>query len=97
MITFITHMRVSPDNAAAFEALLAEMCTQVLENEPGVAYYEFARSVADSTLYTVIEAYYHEAALAAHAETHYLKTLLPKTAALVEGGKFDIKQYVNPG
>lgn len=95
MITFITHTRVRPENAAAFEALLAEMCARVRENESGVAYYEFAKSVNVPNTYVVIEVYRDAAALAAHAETDHIKKLLPKTAALVEGGKFDIKRYVS--
>jgi quinol monooxygenase YgiN len=97
MITFITHLRVSSNNASAFEALLAEMCAKVREHESDVAYYEFAKSLENPGAYVVIEVYRDEAALKAHAETDHIKKILPKTAALVEGGKFDVKQYVSPG
>ena len=97
MITFITHIRVSPENAAEFEALITDVCNKVHENEPGVVHYSFARSVDDSNTYVVIEVYRDEAALRTHAETDYVKTSVPKTSLLIEGRKYDIKQYVSPG
>ena len=36
MITFITHLQVSPANAAAFEVLLTDVSGKVRENEPDV-------------------------------------------------------------
>jgi quinol monooxygenase YgiN len=97
MITFITHVRVSPGNAAEFEAVITDMCDNVRENEPGVVYYRFAKSVDDPDTYVVIEVYRDGAALGAHAETEYLKASVPKTSRLIEGGKYDIKQYVSDG
>ena len=97
MITFITHMRVRAENAAAMDALLAEMTAKVVEHEPGVAHYGFARDAADPELYVVVEVYRDEQAFWAHGQTDYIKALLPQSAALVEGGKFDIRQYVSPG
>jgi quinol monooxygenase YgiN len=97
MITFITHVRVSPQNAAAFEALMTDVCAKVRENEPGVVHYSFAKGVGDPGTYVVIEVYRDEAALRAHAETDSVKASVPKVSLLVEGGKFDIKQYVAPG
>ena len=32
MITFITHSRVTPENAAAFEAVITDMCAKVRKN-----------------------------------------------------------------
>ena len=97
MITFITHIRVSPENAAAFEAIIADVCAKVRENEPDVVHYSFAKSVDDPNTYVVIEVYRDEAALRAHAETDYVKASVPKTSLLIEGRKYDIKQYVSPG
>ena len=45
----------------------------------------------------VIEVYRDAAAFEAHGQTEHIKALLPKSAALVEGGRFDIRQYVSPG
>ena len=97
MITFITHIRVSPENAAAFEAIITDVCVKVRENEPDVVYYSFARSVNDPNTYVVIEVYRDEAALRTHAESDYVKASVPKTSLLIEGGKYDIQQYVSPG
>jgi quinol monooxygenase YgiN len=97
MITFITHMRVAPENAAAMDAILAEMSAKVAQTEPGVAYYSFARDAADPDAYVVIEVYRDAAAFEAHGRTEHIKALLPKSAVLVEGGRFDIRQYVSPG
>lgn len=94
MITFITHMRVSPENTAAYEAALAEMTAKVRANEPGVAHYGFARSAEDPTTYVVIEVYRDEAAIAAHWETDYIQPSLAKTTPLVDGGAFDVKKYL---
>ena len=97
MITFITHMRVRAENAEQMDALLTEMAAKVAEHEPGVAHYGFARDAADPELYVVVEVYRDEQAFWAHGQTDYIKALLPRSAALVEGGKFDIRQYVSPG
>ena len=96
MITFITHLRVAAENAQAMDAILTEMAAKVAETEPGVAYYSFARDAADPQAYVVIEVYRDAAAFEAHGQTEHIKALLPKSAALVEGG-FDIRQYVSPG
>ena len=97
MITFITHLRVSRANADAFEALLTDMCVKVRENEPGVLYYNFAKSVNDPDTYVVIEVYRDEAAHSAHMETEWVKSSIPKSTLLIENGKYDIKQYVSSG
>ncbi|MGB8362947.1 MAG: putative quinol monooxygenase [Rhizomicrobium sp.] len=94
MITFVTHIRVAPGNAAAFEALISDVCAKVREHEAGVAYYAFAKSVNDPNTYVVIEVYRDEAAHSAHLETDWVKASLPKTSRLIEG-KYDIKQYVS--
>jgi quinol monooxygenase YgiN len=97
MITFITHIRVSPENAVAFEALMADVCAKVRGNEPDVLYYNFATSVADLNTYVVIEVYRNEAAHSAHMETEWIKSSIPKSTRLIENGKYDIKQYISPG
>lgn len=97
MITFITHMRVAPENAEAMNAILTEMSAKVAETEPGVAHYSFARDAADPDAYVVIEVYRDAAAFEAHGATEHIKALLPKSADLVEGGRFEIRQYVSPG
>ena len=97
MITFITHIGVRPENSAAFEALMTDVRNKVRESEPDVLYYDFARSAEDPDGYVVIEVYRDESAHAAHMESEWVKSSIPKSVALVESGKFDIKQYVSPG
>jgi len=97
MITFITHIRVRSENLLAFEGLMADMRGKVRENEPGVLYYDFARSANDPGTYVVIEVYRDASAHSAHMETDWVKSRIPKSVALVENGKFDIEQYVSPG
>ena len=57
MITFIAHIRVKPENAAAYEQLMAYVTAQTRAHEPGVVYYDWAKSVADPELYVVVEVY----------------------------------------
>ena len=73
------------------------MRDQVREHEPGVLYYNFAKSVRDPDTYVVIEVYRDEAAHSAHMEADWVKSSIPKSARLIENGKYDIKQYVAPG
>ncbi len=96
MITFIAHLTVRPENAAAFEALMTQVAAQTHAHEPGVAYYEWARSVDEADTYVVIEVYRDVAAQAAHMATDWVRSSLPRSAALIEG-KPHIRQYVTPG
>jgi quinol monooxygenase YgiN len=45
----------------------------------------------------VIEIYRNQAAIENHRTTDYLRTSIAKTAALVDGQKFEIKRYASPG
>jgi quinol monooxygenase YgiN len=96
MITFIAHVRVRPENAAAYEEMMAYVAAQTREHEPGVISYQWAKSVADPELYVVIEAYRDVQAHAAHMASSWVTEMLPKSAQLMEG-KPDIKQYVSDG
>jgi len=96
MITFIAHVPVNPDNGPAFEEIMTYVSTKTRENEPGVLYYAFAKSVKVPNTYVVIEVYRDPAAQAAHMQTEWVKSSIPKTMRLYEG-KIDIKQYVSPG
>jgi len=96
MITFIAHLRVPPENAAAFENLMDYVCMKVAENEPGVAYYAYAKSVDEPDTYVVTEVYRDAEAQAAHMQAPWVTESLPKSAALIAGSP-DIKQYVSPG
>lgn len=96
MITFIAHLRVKPENAAAFETLMTHVAAMTNEHEPGVVYYAFGKSVDEPDTYVVVETYRDVASQAAHMATDWVQESLPRSALLIEG-KPDIKQYVSPG
>jgi quinol monooxygenase YgiN len=95
MITFITHVRVNPENAGAFAALMEEVCVKVRENEPDVLYYDFAVSSKDPITYVVVEVYRDDAAHSAHMNADWIRSSIPKSTLLVENGTYDIKRYVS--
>lgn len=94
MITFIAHLRIKPENAPAFTALMDYVVRMTHENEPGVAYYEFAKSADEPDTFVVVEVYRDALAHAAHMATAWVTESLPKTAALIEG-RPHIRQYVS--
>ena len=96
MITFIVHIRVKPENAPALEALMTYVAAMTREHEPGVPYYEFAKSVDEPDTYVVVEVYQDRQVHAAHMASAWVTESLPKSALLIEG-KPAIKQYVSPG
>jgi quinol monooxygenase YgiN len=96
MITFIAHLRVKPENASAYEELMAYVASMTHKHEPGVRYYEFAKSVDQRDTYVVVEVYQDAQAHATHMDSDWVKESLPKSLRLIEG-KPDIKQYVAPG
>ena len=94
MITMVARMRVSSQNAAAYEALMTEVTAMTLANEPGVPYYAWAKSADEPDTYVVIEVYRDSEVHAAHMASPWVVESLPKSKALVDGG-FDIQQYVS--
>jgi quinol monooxygenase YgiN len=96
MITFIAHIRVKPENVAAYEELMTYVRDKTHENEPGVLYYEFSRSVADPELWVVVEVYKDTEVHAAHMASPWVRDSIPKSSALISGYP-EIKQYVNGG
>lgn len=96
MITMICHLRVAPANAAAFEALMAHVAAMTRAHEPGVVYYDFARSADEADTYVVVEVYRDGEAHAAHMARPWVTESLPKSAALIEG-RPHIRQYVSEG
>jgi quinol monooxygenase YgiN len=95
MITFIAHFNVPPTNASAFEELLTHVAA-MSNGEPGVVYYGFAKSVEDADIYSVVEVYRDEAAVAAHGQTVWVTESVPKFLDLIEGIP-EIKQYIGTG
>ena len=96
MITFIAHLRVIPENAPAFEAMMSHVATMTHEHESGVVYYEFAKSVDDPDTYVVIEVYKNVEVQAAHMAAAWVRESLPVSARLIQGEPH-IRQYVSAG
>lgn len=96
MITFIANLKVPLENAAAFEELMNHVRNMTHEHEPGVAYYEWAKSVDEPDTYLVVEVYRDRDVQAAHMATTWVRESLPKSMALIEG-KPQIRQYVSDG
>jgi quinol monooxygenase YgiN len=96
LITFIANLRVPAQNAQAFEELMAHVTASTLENEPGVLYYGFAKSVEDAEAYVVVEVYRDQAACAAHGENAWVRDSVPTMLQLTEGMP-QLVQYVSPG
>jgi quinol monooxygenase YgiN len=96
MITFIVHLDVPPENAAAFEELMTYVAATSLEREPGVVHYSFAKSVDDPQTYVVVEVYRDQAACDAHGQTDWVTESVPESLNLITGMP-RIQQYVSPG
>jgi quinol monooxygenase YgiN len=95
MITFIAHLRVPPQKAQPFEDLMTYVTTKTTENEPGVIYYGFAKSVNEPDVYVVVEVYRDQAACAAHGDTPRVRESVPKSLLLTEGMP-QLAQHVSP-
>lgn len=94
MITFIAHLRVRPENTEAYAALMDYVARETHTHEPGVVYYEWARSVDEADTFVVVEVYRDREAHAAHMASAWVRESLPKSAALIDG-RPHIRQYVS--
>jgi quinol monooxygenase YgiN len=92
----IAKMRVPPENAEAYEALMDRVTAMTRANEPGVIYYGWARSAGEEGVYVVVEVYEDEQVHAAHMASEWVVSSLPVSRSLVTGG-FEIQQFVSPG
>jgi quinol monooxygenase YgiN len=91
----IARMRVRPENAAAYEALITEVAAQTLANEPGVPWYAWSKSADEADVYLVVEVYRDADAHAAHMASPWVRESLPRAQALIES--IEIGQYVSDG
>jgi quinol monooxygenase YgiN len=96
VITFLAHPKVRPENRPAFEAMMTRVRDLTRSYEPGVVYYDFARSAEAPDTYLVVEVYRDAEAHAAHMDTAWVRDSIPEARQLVDGA-FDIAQYVSPG
>jgi quinol monooxygenase YgiN len=96
VITFIVHLQVPPENAAAFEDLMTDVAAMSNDREPGVVYYGFAESVDEPGTYVAVEVYRDQAAVAAHGAAEWVTNSIPAMLGLVDGMP-RIVQYVSSG
>lgn len=96
MITFIAHVRVRPENAEAYEALMTRVASETRAHEPGVAFYNWARCTDEPDVYVVVEVYHDAEAQAAHMTAPWVTDALPKAIRLMDGLP-RIRQYVCGG
>jgi quinol monooxygenase YgiN len=92
----IAHLRVRPENAAAFVALMDHVVAMTRAHEPGVVHYDLAKSVEEADTYVVVEVYRDAEVHAAHMASPWVVDALPKSARLIEG-RPHIRQYVGGG
>jgi len=83
MIAVTATFKVAPENAEAFEAVIAELTAATLANEPGVSLYQLGRSQKDPTFYRLLELYADKEALDAHMNSEWFKAAGPKLGALL--------------
>jgi quinol monooxygenase YgiN len=91
-----TLLRVKPQHATAFEALMAHVVEMARKHERGVRYYECSKGVDEPGTYVVVEVYEDQQAHALHMASTWVKESLPHSMRLLDG-KPDIKQYVSSG
>lgn len=90
----IAHLQVRPENAAAFEELMAHVVEMTRAHESGVVHYECAKSVDEVNSYVIVEVYLGAEAHARHMASEWVRESLPKSAGLIEG-RPHIRQYVS--
>lgn len=78
MIAVIATMKIKLEQAAAFEAAMAELVAATRANEPGVMVYQFCRSQKDPSTYVVMELYQDRATLDAHMQSDWFRSAGPK-------------------
>lgn len=79
MIIVVATLRVHPDKADVYEAVCRDLMPKVRASEPGMIFYELARSFDEPHTYTVFEVYRDADAMNRHAQSEHLeaaKTIL---------------------
>ena len=85
MIGVIATLRVQSGKGEAFEAVFAELASQVRANEDGNLAYQLCRSRDEADTYRVLEIYRDDEALEAHRASEHFRSAGPALGALLDG------------
>jgi quinol monooxygenase YgiN len=84
MLGVVATIKVKPGAGKEFEAVAKELVEKVRANEPGCRLYALHRAESPDT-YVFMERYVDQAAVEAHMQTEYFKTLGRKMGASMAG------------
>ncbi|MCW3816702.1 antibiotic biosynthesis monooxygenase [Micromonospora sp. DR5-3] len=73
MIFITAKFRVKPEDADRWPQIVAEF-TEATRAEPGCLWFDWSRSLADSTEYVLVEAFRDDEAGAAHVQSEHFRT-----------------------
>ncbi|WP_067564443.1 putative quinol monooxygenase [Nocardia acidivorans] len=73
MIAVIAEITVKPGTGSDFEAVVADLVTEIKANEPGNLTYQLVRSQTDPDHYRFFELYADQAALEAHGKSDHFR------------------------
>ncbi|MBL4682204.1 MAG: antibiotic biosynthesis monooxygenase [Pseudomonadales bacterium] len=79
----IARLKIQEGKNEEFETIFAELVAAVRENEAGNNFYALHK--ADSTNYVVLEQYVDQAALDAHGQTDYFKSIGARLGGCMAG------------
>ncbi|MGC8535486.1 MAG: putative quinol monooxygenase [Rhizomicrobium sp.] len=91
-IAVVATLKVASGKEQEFEGVFRELSAQVRANEPGNKLYQLCRSKADPSVYSVMEIYADDAALAAHGASEHFKAAGPKLGPCL-GGRPEIQYF----
>lgn len=85
MIIVVATVRVHPDKTDAYEAACRDFMPKVRASEPGMIFYEFARSCDEPHTYTVFEVYRDADAMNRHAHSEHIAAAMTSLADCLVG------------
>lgn len=96
MIGIVMHVRIKPGRGDEFAALVAKLQADVRANEPGALFFQVLRADDDDALFTFVELFADEAALAAHPDMPYHQAMSAAGWDCVDGQP-EIRRYTPLG
>jgi len=84
MLGVVATIKVKPGAGAQFEAAAKELVSKVRANEPGCKLYALHRAESPDT-YVFLERYVDDAAVEAHRQTDYFKSIGRKMGEFMAG------------